>query len=464
MASIIARNGSYLIMVSGGYDAKGKQIRKTMTWRSDPEMTEKQNEKALNEQAMLFERSVVSGQVLEGNMKFFEFAERWLKDYGEKQLAPKTLARYRAMFERIEPAIGHIRLDKIQPHHLMELYDKLGNQQNRKGISFVATDTLMKVFEQSGLTRKSISEKTGASINAIYNLFQQKPVSEQTAKRVCKLFGVSFQKGFKNSKEQKNLSNKTIQHHHRMISAMLNTAVQWQLILNNPAQRVKPPKVQRTEAKYLDEKQTAELIALLEKAPVQNRMMILFLIYSGLRRGELCGLEWGDIDFENHLISVKRTSQYLPGKGIFTKETKTESSVRTIKLASQVFEFLKDFKRWQLEQQFKMGDRWVQSNRLFTAENGSPIHPDSITAWFHNFIAKTNLPRISIHSLRHTNITLMIAAGVPIRTVSHRAGHAQTTTTINLYSHAIQTADEMAAEALGDILTPKSILKTKKTG
>ncbi len=209
---------------------------------------------------------------------------------------------------------------------------------------------------------------------------------------------VPFQKGFKASREHKCLSNKTIQHHHRMISAMLNTAVRWQLIPSNPAQRVKPPKVQRTEAKYLDEKQTAKLIGLLDDAPVQNRMIILLLIYSGLRRGELCGLEWDDLDFEHNLMSVRRTSQYLPGKGIFTKETKTESSVRTIRLATRVFDLLRDFRRWQMERQLLMGDRWIGSNRLFTAENGGPVHPDNITKWFHDFIAKTDLPQISIHS------------------------------------------------------------------
>ena len=459
MASILQRNGAYFIMVSTGYDSKGKQIRKTMSWRPEPEMTQKQIEKELNEQAVLFEKKVLSGQILDGNITFSEFAEKWLTDYGEKQLAPMTLVRYKSLFKRIQPAIGHIRLDKIQPHHLMELYESLGTEVNRRGLSFVATDELLKVLVHRKLSRLSVSKDAGVSINAVYNLYNQKPIAGQTAQTVSNLVGLAFDKAFKYSREIKVLSNKTIRHHHRMISAMLNTAVQWQLILSNPAQRVKPPKVQRVEAKYLDEKQTAKLIQLLGNAPVQNRMMILLLLYSGLRRGELCGLEWDDIDFDNHLISVCRTSQYLPERGIFTKETKTETSVRTIKLSSIVFTLLKDFRIWQTEQRLRMGDRWVNSNRLFTAEDGSPIHPDNITAWFHDFISRTDLPRINIHSLRHTNITLMLAAGVPLRTVSQRAGHAQTTTTANIYAHAIQTADEMAADVLEDILKPKDVRK-----
>jgi len=100
----------------------------------------------------------------------------------------------------------------------------------------------------------------------------------------------------------------------------------------------------------------------------------------------------------------------------------------------------------------KIGDRWEESNRIFTQYDGKPVHPDSITGWFREFIAKTDLLQITIHSLRHTTVTLLIAPRVPLRKVSYRVGHAQTSATANIYSHVIKTADEMAAEAIGDIL------------
>lgn len=164
------------------------------------------------------------------------------------------------------------------------------------------------------------------------------------------------------------------------------------------------------------------------------------------------------------LLFYNTHSQYIPGKGIFTKETKTETSDRTIKLPLQAFEMLKEYKKVQKEDQLRAGDKWVKTDRIFTQWNGEPIHPDSITGWFREFIQKTDLPQVSIHSLRHTNITLLIAAGVPLRTVSYRAGHAQTSTTANIYSHAIRTADEMAADVLDDILKPKSGERGSKIG
>ena len=180
--------------------------------------------------------------------------------------------------------------------------------------------------------------------------------------------------------------------------------------------------------------------------------MIRFFLLSGVRRGELCGLEWKDIDFKNNMITVCRVSQYLPEKGVFTKGTKTDSSVRTIKLPEQAFELLKTHRKWQRKQRIAIGDRWVDCDRIFAQDDGTPVHPDSITGWFHDFISRTDLPQISIHSLRHTNITLLLASGIPLKTVSYRAGHAQTSTTANIYSHAIRTADEKAAEVLENIV------------
>jgi integrase len=460
MASIRERNGSYLIMVSTGYDTTGKQIRKTMNWRPEEEMTPKQVEKAVNEQAVLFEKKVLSGQVLDGNVTFAEFTERWCSDYAEVNLSPKTYARYQSMLKRILPAIGHIRLEKLQPHHLMELYKDMGDDVNRRGLSFLATDDLMEVIEEKEYTRETLARLTGIHINTIYNIFKNKPVAEQTACKVCGVLGILFEEAFEPSKPIEGLSNKTIKHHHRLISAILNQAVFWQVIPSNPASRVKPPKVARTEAKYLDEKQTAKLLELLVNETVQHQTMIKMFLYSGLRRGEMCGLEWGDIDFENHLITVCRSSQYVSGKGIYTKETKTENSDRTIKIPSQAFEVLKEYKAWQTQERLKMGDRWEVSDRIFTQHDGKPIAPDTITGWFREFVAKTDLPKITIHSLRHTNITLLLAAGVPLRTVSYRAGHAQTSTTSNLYAHAIRTSDEIAADTLDDILTPKDNRKS----
>lgn len=102
-----------------------------------------------------------------------------------------------------------------------------------------------------------------------------------------------------------------------------------------------------------------------------------------------------------------------------------------------------------------MGDQWQTSDRLFTAWDGAPIRPDVITAWFHKFVTKNGLPPIHIHSLRHMNATLLIAAGTSLTTVAARLGHANSTTTSKIYAHVIQSADAAASAAIGSIVHQK---------
>lgn len=242
---------------------------------------------------------------------------------------------------------------------------------------------------------------------------------------------------------------------------MLETAVQWQYIPSNPCSRVKPPPATQTETAYLDEAQAGQLIAALDGEPPQYRTAVLLLLNTGLRRGELCGLEWADVDLEHGVLSVRRNSLYLPGKGIYTDTPKTKSSARTIRMPSACIPLLEQHRAWQAQYRADLGDQWRESGRLFTSADGSPIHPDTLTSWFSNFIKRHDLPKITLHGLRHTNASLLIAAGTNIRTVSGRSGHSQASTTANIYSHAIQSADAIAAEALRNILSPTAPVNTK---
>jgi integrase len=231
-----------------------------------------------------------------------------------------------------------------------------------------------------------------------------------------------------------------------------------------------PPKAKQKEVAYLDESDALKFCNALLSAPVKWRTALLLLLYTGIRRGELVGLEWSDIDFKGNTISIRRTVQYITGdkykyidgngthrKGqIIEKEPKTKSSMRVIAVDEGVTALLSNYRRWWLEQKILNGDRWISTNKLFIKENGGIMHPDSITQYTDKFIAYHDLPHITPHSLRHTNISLMIAAGVDIKTVSARAGHANVTTTGNIYTHQIQSANARAAEKISNIFNPRS--------
>lgn len=255
-----------------------------------------------------------------------------------------------------------------------------------------------------------------------------------------------------NMKTGGKLSPKTVLEHYRLIRKLLSTAVKWQLLSNNVAQRADPPVVPYQELNYLDENQTLKMLELLEYEPIQYKTMINLLVYTGIRRGELCGLEWKDIDFENRVMHIVRSSQYIGNATIITKEPKTQSSIRKISISPSVCTLLRKYKVWQNQEKLKTGDRWIEHDRLFTQWNGKPISPDTVTDWFGKFIKRSDLPHVTLHSLRHTNATLMIAEGTDVCTVSSRLGHANTATTLNIYSHALKTKDQEAAEMLDNIL------------
>ncbi|HNX15628.1 MAG TPA: tyrosine-type recombinase/integrase [Oscillospiraceae bacterium] len=455
MASVEKRGESYRIVVFDGYYPNGKQRTRKKTVKLDPNLTQKKITDELERQKVLFEEQVKKGQYYSSDMRFSEYAEIWIKNYGERQLAPKTLERYKALLVRINDAIGNIPLVKLQPHNINEFIMNL-EEGKREDTKFIAVVDLKELSKIHGMTRVKLAEQSGVTESTIYAAFRGQGVRKETAIAICKTLKIKIKDTFVEKGGNVKLAPRTVLHYFRLISTILNAAVKDdQIIDSNPADRTRPPHSVRKEAEYLDDIQSIHLLELLEEEPIKYTTAIILLLFLGLRRGELLGLEWSDINFSNRKVSIHCTSQYIAGKGIITKEPKTSSSVRTIKLSNICFDQLQTYRVWQDEQRLSFGNQWHETNRLFTTWNGLPMHPDSLSGWFKDFIKRSGLPNIHLHSLRHTNATLMIASGIDIRTVSRRLGHAQTSTTMNIYTHAIQSADAKAADKLEDMLSPK---------
>lgn len=453
MATVEKRGDSYRIVASCGYNVNGEQIRRRMTWTPEPGMTVRQIKKELERQRVLFEEKCRTGQALDGSIRFADFADRWFADYADQRLRPTTVSRYRLMLPRINAAIGHIRLDKLQPHHLMSFYKNLQESGVRQDGKYKCISNLNAILRSHQYSHKTFAQEAGVGATVIDCAARGDTISKRSAERISDALGLPIGKLFSPTSETK-LSVNTVLHHHRLISSILSTAVKWQLIFSNPCARVDPPKLPRKEAAYLDEEQAARMLELLDSESVQHRAIVKLLVFTGLRRGELCGLEWKDIDFERALLYVRRSSLYLAGKGVFADETKNESSERCIKISQAAIDALREQRSWQLQERLKLGDKWQNTDRVFTCWDGRPIRPDTITGWFHKFVTENGLPPIHVHSLRHTNATLLIAAGTNLQTVASRLGHANTATTSKVYAHAIKSADEAAAETLQDILNP----------
>ena len=396
MAGSIEKRGkdSYRLSCIAGYDLQGKPIKKTKTIHGTI--------KDAKIELAKFVADVQKGLYVEGkSLKFEDFVEIWKRDYGSKELAPSTYNRYLGMLNsRIIPYFSHFHVDKIKPTDIMQFYDLLSR------------DT------QIVRRKNNNGKKTG-----------------------------------------KPLSSKTIVEHHRLLHAMLQRAVYWQMIVANPAERVQPPKTKKPKRKYYDDEQSKTLVSnLMELTEDQfkYKVAIILTIFTGVRLGELMGLEWSDINFKDGIVNINRSSQYLAEKGVFTKTPKTESSIRDVAIPEFVVTLLEEYKCWYDNQKALFGELWYDSNRLFVQTDGKPMHPSTISKWFEKFVEQIGLPVINFHGLRHTNATLLISQNIDVSVVAARLGHAQITTTYNFYVHPIISHNKTAGFALENLLLPQN--------
>lgn len=467
MATIEKRGDSYRITVSLGYDVNGKQIRHKMTWKPTRAYTERQLKKELDRVTALFENQVKTGQTIDSSIRFADFSAKWIEDYAKKQLRLRTVASYEDMLTVLNQKIGHIKLDQLQPHRIMALYTDLESNGRREKKTYTPSGDLHFLLKNLGWSISRCEAEFGVSKYVVNSIRAGRNISEESALKVANTMNLPIGKIFiPTGNDEAPLAAKTVMNYHRLLSSILSTAVEWQVIPANPCDRVQPPKVPRKEARYLTEEQAAVVLACLRGEPLKWRAITTLFLFTGMRRGELCGLTWNDINFEHGVIDINKSDLYLPGKGVFEDETKNESSDRVIKIPRFVLDLLNEWRREQYAQMMDPNYNWTGPRggdiKIFTNTMGHPINPDVVTQWFSKFIKRHHLPSACVHSLRHTNATLMIASGVNVRTISSRLGHAQTSTTTNIYAHAIRTADEIASDSLENVLALPPAKPTKK--
>ncbi len=260
------------------------------------------------------------------------------------------------------------------------------------------------------------------------------------------------------SKTKKPLSPRTVWNYYSFCSSVMGYAVKNELIDRNPC-TIAAPKKPASNIKYLDDVQARQLLDQLESEPIQERVFFTLALLTGYRLGELLGLEWPDVDFESGVITIHRTSQYVKERGTYTDTPKTASSQRSTKISPALVELLRRYKLEQARERLERGDlwasEWADHPRLFTALDGRPMsrtHPEKA---LQRILQRAGLHRVTIHSLRHTNATLLITGGVDVRTVAARLGHTQTSTTLNIYAEAIRSAEAAAAQVLDEVLLRK---------
>lgn len=450
MANITKRGNSYLIRCSAGYDINGKQIVKSMTWKIPNGMTAKKAEKEALHQASLFEEQVRNESVLDTNIRLSDFIERWLSDYAEFHLKARTIASYLDYSKKVNESIGHIKMAQIKPTTILKFYKEL--QKPIVNLYYILKDDLRTILKSKNITQVAFMKDNNITKWVLLKALNNETLTKEQAKLIAEPLGFTLKDDFHVVQEEKKLSSKTIQNYHRFLSSVLSTAVHWQIIPTNPAERVSPPKAIRSEALTLNINDTLTLLKCLESEPALFNAAITTLLYSGMRRGECLGLTWDDIDFDNRKISINKSVLYLPSVGVFVDTPKTPGSIRTIEVPEITIEKLLLWRNEQTKQKITSKEVWKDENWIFTRWDGTVIRPDYLTSWFHDFIKKHNLPPIHLHSLRHTNASLLLASGTSLPTVAHRLGHANPSTTSSIYSHLIDESDSIASKSMEALL------------
>ena len=449
------RGTSYRFIVSAGFDSNGKRVTHRMTWKPPEGMTPRQIEKAVQRAAVDFERSIEQGYSLDNKQTFAEYANYVLDLKERTGVRPTTLDRYRGLLERINAAIGHIKLADIRPQHLNAFYKNLAEPGLRAGGgSATAKMDIAKWLKENKKSRASIAEAAGISAATVGVAVKGESIREDKAEAIAKAMGKKVAEVFKVVKNTDPLSDKTVLEHHRLISTILTQAEKEMLVPYNAAAKATPPKVEKHDPNYFQPEDITAILKALDTEPLKWQLITHLMIVTGCRRGEIMGLKWEKVDFENSRVKIDKALVNSKSKGTYLGNTKT-SDIRYLNLPAETMGLLKQHKRDQLRLQLANGDRWQHTGFVFTTDDGSNMNPDSITGWLHDFSRRHNLPHINPHAFRHTVASVLLANGTDVVTVSKQLGHASVTTTENFYSHIIEENKAKASECIADVLLRK---------
>lgn len=391
MANITPKaNGTYLIRVSCGLDSSGKQIVRSKTFKpSKPNLSYQKLNKEIDAFVAQFKEEVSSekGVVRFDKMTLADFAVKYL-EMKKTVLSPTTYPFYEMIINtELIPKFGHMKLQEIKTYHVQEF------------INYLATE-------------KPRGDGASGGIGAT-----------------------------------------TVRRYTTVFRSMLSPAYQLEYTENDvgASRRIVFPKDDPTEIEVYSQDEVNEILQALKDEPTNIRALVEIAIFTGMRRGEIVGLKWSDIDFENQKVFVRR-SIYKPKNGkAQEKLPKTKGSIRTISIPECLCKTLLEYRMHQDRHISFMGDAWKNLDYVFTEEDGYVMNPQTPTKQFSKFLKRYDIRHLKFHGLRHTSATLLLANGCDIKTVSSRLGHSDIETT-RIYVHALESTDRTAANTFDTIM------------
>lgn len=382
------------ITVARGYDRYGRKLSPyRKTWKPERGMTEKQIEKALKQQAILFEEEIRNGGgAVNGTIKLSNYCDKYL-EITKNSLAPSTRSNYRKIInDYISPALGHMKIKDIRATHVQQFINRLADCPKRsRSMDTENEDTVEKL-------------------------------SPSTVKRIL-----------------------------AVLQAILRVAVKEQIISESPAksERLILPKATQAKIEIFRKDEITNMLECLKSEPLQYQVLLQLALNTGGRRGELLALRFSDFDFDANKVTFERAAYKLTGMEVQFKLPKDDEP-RTIPVDPYCIELVKMLQEEKRQEAEKLGTQWKGGDLLFTQWNGTPMNVSTPSHWFGKFLEKNDIPHRKFHALRHTHATYMLHVGADIKIVQSRLGHGNIRTT-NVYLHTLEEAEVKAVNALASL-------------
>jgi integrase len=315
------------------------------------------------------------------------YLDHWITTVAPHRVRPNTLANYRQVVEQhIIPALGTKKLAKLTAKDIRTWLDRIAGQCR---------------CCTRGIDAKRTPDKQRCCATG----------------DCCRLLPAP----------------RRLQYYHGVLTSALAHAVREDMIPRNVAKQVQVPS--GPPRRYEPLTLTGAHAFLKETRRFHNGELYELALRTGMRRGEILGLRWSDIDFDNQRLTIRRTLQRIKGQGLVEMPTKTDTSDRRIPLSPPCIKVLKDHLRYQQAERDRAGERWKDSGYVFTTSHGTPLDPQHITHNIKTLCDRAGVRQIRFHDLRHTCATLLIETGVPLITVKELLGHANIAVTANIYTH-----------------------------
>jgi integrase len=254
------------------------------------------------------------------------------------------------------------------------------------------------------------------------------------------------------------LSPKTVRNAESLLHAALDQSVKYGEISDNPCNKITLPKLKKKEAMYYDSEEAVAFVDALSRMPreeIAYKVLFELALYCGLRKGELLGLDWDDVDAEQRTITIRQT-RYLDDNGTMRTDTpKTATSERILSFPDVMAKDFVTLRAFYAESKLMLRGEWIDSPALIKGRFGEPMYATNPLEHLHKLQDANGLKRITLHQLRHTNVSIMINMGLDIKTIQARGGYSNATTPLEIYGHLFRKNDSDIADQIAEMASKK---------